>query len=378
MDAGGTYSDSNEHGLWSDDSGNPEPMSHDDWEKELADMKGGVGHGPDLPEGPVRRPTPPPGGFKVPTLEELKEKMTSESESADSPVHDEDVDEEEDDDDDDDHDSGESGSEDSAGISSRASGSSSISVDEIEAALVKTTGSRKAVSPESRVPARSRKATSLVISMLLFLVMAFSVAAGYHFRARRGVEYFMTKLKSDDPALQSYARDSLSNLGAIAIPSLEKLVESGNESEVLAGVDTLALIDSEESVSILMKLTTHENANVRKRALAGLGERAAPQAFSNVRQQISSTDHETRLCAITALENFDPQESVPVLLELLDDEDWQIRNEAAKMLTRITGQELGIPKSTSTPAVLDMIRQRWHTWWEENGSAFERPIGDGE
>ncbi len=223
--------------------------------------------------------------------------------------------------------------------------------------------------------AGGRKGLSLLFTVLLLVVMAVSIAAGHHFRARQGVAYYVKRLKSEDPGVQNYARDSLSRLGDVAVPSLEKLIEGEDERVALAAVDTLGLIGGTDSIELLMELTTHANANVRKRALSALGEHGAPQAFANVVEQISSDDHETRLCAIAALENesFEARKAVPVLLDLLDDKDWQVRNAAAKVLVGITGQELGTPKSTFTPSMNRIIRDRWHDWWKENGPTFQRP-----
>lgn len=355
-------------------AGLPKPLSDDDWEKELEDIKGDIS-GPDVPEKPIRRVTPPPGGFVVPPLEKLTKKPPAPAQpripkpSVDSSM------------------SGsktpkESKTLDSEPLKPSQVGSkkpASVRLSEVKAALRKTTRETKAAGIKAKIRKKHPiNWLSAIISVVLFLIIAMSVAAGYHFRTRRGVEYYIEKLKSEDQAVQSHARDSLSSLGASAVPDLEKLVESGSEYEMLAAVDTLALIDCRESVKLLMKLTACANANVRKRALTALGERAAPQAFSNVEKQISSTDHETRICAIAALENFDPEKSVPILLKLLDDSDWQIRNEAAKTLVEITGQSLGIPKSTSTEGMNKIIRDRWHKWWEEKGPTFKKREPDGK
>jgi hypothetical protein len=348
----------------------PRPMSNDDWEEELAGMKDGISGGPGLPERPIRRATPPPGGFVAPPLEKLIKKEPESSRPHDlkpSPVRTSPEEKE----------PGDSGIPESKPVLPSSVGSkkpASVRLAEVKKALRKTVRETKAAEVKAKSLKKSgKKWITIPLSLILFVIIAISVVAGYYFRTRRGVEYYIEKLKSEDQAVQSHARDSLSNLGEVAVPNLEELIESGSEPEVLAAVDTLALIDSKGSVELLMKLTACSEANVRKRALAALGERGAPQAFSNVEKQISSTDHETRICAIAALENFDPEKSVPILLKLLDDSDWQIRNEAAKTLVEITGQSLGIPKSTSTEGMDKIIRERWHKWWEENSATFQRP-----
>ena len=368
--SGGANGENQENREESPVTKSPDPMSSGEWEKELADIKGDTANAPELPRGPGRLPTPPPGGFKVPSLDKPAGKTGKRRERDRSePPSGADKEKEPD----------RGGPEDieTEPLNVPAPGESpdEVPIKDITKAL-KSKSSKEAIVQKAREKAhkeRRHSRISVLLSVLLFFVLAFSVAAGYHFRARQGVAYYLQRLKSEDPGMQSYARDSLGSLGEVSVPALKRLAETECERDVIAAVDTLALIDCEESVKILMGLTTHQNANVRKRALGALGERAAPQAFSNVVEQISSTDHQTRLCAITALEGFDPRKSVPELLTLLDDEDWQIRNEAAKTLTRITGQNLGIPKSTTLQTVNRMIRDRWRRWWQENGPAFQRP-----
>jgi hypothetical protein len=343
-------------------------MSGDDWEKELAGMKDSVGSSPHVPHGPVRRATPPPGGFVVPPLEKPGKKkleppkpVKPKAPPGPAPAKAKELSK-----------PGAPAVKPVLPVDSKKP--ASVRLVEVRTALRKTTREAKAAETAKKArPKNWKRWLSVLISVLLLAVMALSVAAGYHFRARRGVEFYIEKLKSEDPAIQSYARDSLSSFGAVAVPNLGKLVGGEDEREALAAVDTLALIDCKESADLLMRLTTHANANIRKRALSALGERGAPQAFSYIKEQISSPDHETRICAIAALENYDPQKSVPILLTLLDDEGWQIRNAAAMALTRITGQNLGIPKSTYTVEMNRIIRERWREWWQENSPTFQRP-----
>jgi len=393
---------------------NPEPLSGDDWAKELADIKGEVPPGPEIPENPVRLSTPPPGGFKIPSIHKETARASvppiedekppilpdTEEELDDEPYEEEEEDFEDDFDEDDfededieDEDAQEENPEseteeedgfddlsdvENLNIPQPSDSAAKVSRIDIESALGGSSGEIDLPRKPSG-PAKEKAGTAgVMLSVLLFFALALSVLAGYHFRSKEGVEYYIKRLGSEDPAIQSHARDSLSFFGNAAVPRLMDVVGSGDERNALAAVDTLAVIESEDSVRNLMSLTTHCNAQIRRRALAALGERAAPQAFSNIEDQIGSEDHDTRLCAIAALENFDPQKSVPILLDLLDDEDWRIRNEAGKALQVITGQGLGAPKSTYSEKMNDIIRQRWREWWEKEGAGFVKPENNGD
>jgi len=159
----------------------------------------------------------------------------------------------------------------------------------------------------------------------------------------------------------------------VAVPRLGKFIKKGSEREAIAAIDTLALIEGGESESLLDELATHENPEIRKRALTALGGRITPKSFSRVKEQVNSEDYSTRLCAIESLENFIPQKTVPILLELLADSDWRIRNKAGKILCVVTGKSFGIPLSSHTEVMNEAIRRKWTQWWEDNKATFKRP-----
>ena len=230
-----------------------------------------------------------------------------------------------------------------------------------------------AAQADSPPPAgRKNGKMSFLLSALLLSALVLSAVAGLHLRTHRAVEFYIEMLKSADPAARNYARDSLSRLGPACIYALLPLAEGPNKEEVLTAIDTLALISASEATGILVKLTTHQDAEIRIRALEALGESALPHVFTSIEAQISSPDYGTRLCAIAALENFDPHRSVPILLDLLDDRDWRVRNSAAKTLISITAQNMGVPTSTSSPAANAIICQRWREWWAQNGPTFKK------
>jgi hypothetical protein len=353
----------------------PGPMSTDDWEKELDEMKGKSGSGPEIPNKAVRLPTPPPGGFVAPPLQKPAQKPSKPpTPPRQAPVIPPRTPQ-----------PGRKPQAPATGVrpappaASRAAAESrGVTAKQVSRALEKT-GLRTAgaAKPLAR-PGSKKKATkvSIFISVVLFVVTCLSVAAGYHYRARSGIDYYMEMLRSEDPAREAYAREALRAIGAPAVPELAKMTASGNEREVLAAVNTLALIECDLSAETLMKLTGHENVLVARRAIIALGAFALDQSFPCVCEHVSSPDHETRLCAIGALKDFDPQKAVPVLLELLDDSDWRVRNVAAKTLRLATGQQLSVPTSTTSPETLETIRRQWRQWWEENKVGFKRPSAD--
>ncbi len=343
----------------------PEPMSTDAWKKELADITGGLKSSPEVPKGPARRATPPPGGFKVPPLPTEGKKpahapaQPEKKKAASLPV-----------------------TRPSKPPSSEKSAAKPLSG--LKTAGETPSKGAAAALPEDKKkplagkPAQQPSAQSkfskirLAISAALFVVIGISVAAGYHFHNKRGVEYYIERLRSENVAVQNHASEALKEMGTAAVPSLEQLIGEGNEREVLASAKTLGKIDTGESNAVLRTLTTHENPEVRRIALFVLGERAAPETFDNVVRQLESSDQNTRSWAIQALAGYAPKKSVPVLLGLLDDNNWRVQNTAAKTLQAITGQKLGVPKSSYSPELNKQIRDKWQKWWEENRDTFKR------
>jgi len=65
---------------------------------------------------------------------------------------------------------------------------------------------------EEAKPAKStrRKSVNTIISCALFAAVIVSAILGYYFHSCQGVAYYIEKLKSEDAAMQSHARDSLS------------------------------------------------------------------------------------------------------------------------------------------------------------------------
>jgi hypothetical protein len=318
-----------------------------------------------VPKGPARRPTPPPGGFKVPSLPteskkpvplparpvKKKEAVPPAAKSPRPPA------------------AGKSTAKAPSG-SKTAGGTPPKKAAATPGDLKKTPVGKAACSPGTQ-PKFSK--VRLVISAALFVVIGVSVAAGFHFRKKRGVEYYIERLRSENVAVQNHASEALKELGAAAVPNLEQLIKEGNEREVIASAKTLGKIDTPESIEVIRTLTNHENSEVRRIALSVLGERAAPEAFENVISQLESSDQNTRFWAIQALAGYEPKKSVPVLLELLDDDNWRVQNIAAKTLQIITGQKLGTPKSSYSPELNKQIRDKWQKWWEENGDTFKKP-----
>jgi hypothetical protein len=333
----------------------PGPLSTDAWEEELAGMKEGVKPLPGVPERPIERSTPPPGGFKAPALPaETKQPGRAGKQEAGAPSR-------------------------TAGPPAPGTpvGSKAAAAAQKKAGTA-IPGEKEAKTAAKQVPGRPGTPPSFskvrtLVSAVLLAVIALSAAFGYHFRTKRGVEYYMMRLRSENVAVQNQASDALRDLGEAAVPGLAQLVQEGNEREVLAAAKTLGKIDGRESMSVLRKLACHDDPEVRRVALSVLGERAAPETFANVTEQLKSSDQNTREWAIQALAGYDPKKSIPVLLELLDDNNWRVQNTAAKTLQVITGQKLGTPKSSYAPELNKQILDQWHEWWEKNRDTFVKP-----
>jgi len=91
------------------------------------------------------------------------------------------------------------------------------------------------------------------------------------------------------------------------------------------------------------------------------------------RSQKTGDDRTKRKEAARIVSDVATTASIPELINLLADNDGDVRYAAARALQRLTGQTYGLrpeqwrdqPLLTCAPAV-----ERWHGWWEKNKGMF--------
>lgn len=102
--------------------------------------------------------------------------------------------------------------------------------------------------------------------------------------------------------------------------------------------------------------------------IRGLGEHAVLPLLRYVQSPQSSAESEPRLQAMRLLSDLSPSWTVPELIELLSDDNAEIRVLAATALQRLTGLTHGRPPQQwrSDPEQCAATVEEWRQWWTNN------------
>ncbi len=75
-----------------------------------------------------------------------------------------------------------------------------------------------------------------------------------------------------------------------------------------------------------------------------------------------------RLAAVSTVEKSGDRSQVPVLIELLDDDDESVRMAAGSALKSLTGHDTGY-RAFGSPAERREHVARWRAWWAASGGS---------
>lgn len=150
------------------------------------------------------------------------------------------------------------------------------------------------------------------------------------------------------------------------------VLKPGNDAEVLDRVAELL-----ERIGVERKGGSTSAASRVVATVAGPVEqdvRARGQAWSNpfvcyVRGK-TPVDRASRRTAARLLADLAPASCIPDLIELLADEDGEVRGSAAMALRRLTGQDFGQPPDLCADAINPAIVAIWRRWWVENRQRY--------
>ena len=87
-----------------------------------------------------------------------------------------------------------------------------------------------------------------------------------------------------------------------------------------------------------------------------------------LRYHSKESDQTDRRTAARLLADLAPPSSVPDLIELLADQDSDVRRHAAAALRRLAGQTLGYPPESCAAGRDPAAVVAWRQWWEQNKS----------
>ncbi len=139
---------------------------------------------------------------------------------------------------------------------------------------------------------------------------------------------------------------------AQTIKTLISLLESGRPRQVRYALDMLLSVKSKLLIDPAMKLLTHSDADIRRRAIGLLHEQDDPAALDDVQPLISDPDPDVRVVAISYLLRYHPTDSADVIQRLLNDNDPVTRAAAVACIAEHGSKE---DRRHLTPELIDSI-----------------------
>jgi hypothetical protein len=121
-----------------------------------------------------------------------------------------------------------------------------------------------------------------------------------------------------------------------AVPMLRELINSERPKPFrLSAIQALGQIGEDSSVDTLIDVLNENENEIKLAAVEAIGKIKNPQAIKTLINLLENQD--LRLTVIWALGNIGDYSAVPVMTELLDDEDKFVRYNAAQALKKIGG-----------------------------------------
>jgi hypothetical protein len=90
----------------------------------------------------------------------------------------------------------------------------------------------------------------------------------------------------------------------------------------------------------------------------------------------SQAERDKRLSAARLLADLAPAWTIPDLIAILGDRDGEVRENAAKALQRLTGQQFGDAAylcATESSTAASQRQRQWQVWWGQNQARYPKP-----
>jgi HEAT repeat protein len=156
-----------------------------------------------------------------------------------------------------------------------------------------------------------------------------------------GIGELLSAFTSGDDVRAEAAVPTLVAHGSQAFPGLEVLLASSSKDVRWWAVRTLAEIPDPETLLLLIKSLSDQDASVRQCAALALRKRPAAQAVPALISALDDPDHLCASLSADALEAIG-SEAVPALLEVMQSGSMAARQEAVRALAMI-GDQRSIP-----------------------------------
>jgi HEAT repeat protein len=161
--------------------------------------------------------------------------------------------------------------------------------------------------------------------------------------------------RDQDPWVRYYACQALGNAGdASATATLLTLAQDPAGQVRVAAVDALAKLATPEALEALGRAALHEDLEVRRTALAGLGLTKAPGIVQLLLDASYAADTATRLVAVSGLAHYGETAALARVCEVAHgDPEPSVQNAAIELLSEC-------PTSQATVALIALLATASH------------------
>jgi HEAT repeat protein len=147
-----------------------------------------------------------------------------------------------------------------------------------------------------------------------------------------------------------------------AIPDIQKIADKCRDRACIrAALDALVILRGNDPAWIeeLVKMTKHEDAEVRALALTALGRTNDKAQVAKLAEALNDPSWSTRLATLEGLESIHARESIGPIIARMGKEEGRILRAFVDTLWRMTGQPF------------DDKAEAWSNWWKANGESFQ-------
>ena len=150
----------------------------------------------------------------------------------------------------------------------------------------------------------------------------------------RAIPHLVRAMGSEHVEVGKYATRSLIKFGRDATEALFQALGDDSPNVRHYAVRALGEIRDPRSIGPILALEDEVDREVQLWALGRLGD---PRGYDLIAASVGDPERDVRLTAIQALRDLGDERAVPLLEGTLDDEEWMIREWAARGLESITG-----------------------------------------
>jgi HEAT repeat protein len=150
----------------------------------------------------------------------------------------------------------------------------------------------------------------------------------------RAIPALVRAMGSEDAEVGKYATRSLIKYGRDATEALLQALGDDSPAVRHYAVRALGEIRDPRSIGPILALEDKVDREVHLWALGRLGD---PRGYDLIAASVAAPERDVRLTAIQAIRDLGDERAVPLLEDSLDDEEWMIREWAARGLESITG-----------------------------------------